>query len=150
MKKTILILVIVFLSVFISQVQAQNWQQVTTITGSAGQDTPYFSCNHTEWRITWSYTSNTQMSGIFAYVYDNNSNLLTSIVPGDTHFGLTYIHNQKGIFYLSIGAINVQSYTFTVEQDVSSIPETPALAALLFILLMLGTLTIKHRMKSTK
>jgi hypothetical protein len=129
------ILLLIFLSSSIALTGAASWSEVIQFTGSAGQDTPYFSCGHMEWRILWSLTLGSQGStgGIVAYVYDNRGDLVTTIAPwmNGARSGETYIHNHEGTFYLSISTINVASYTLTIEQDTESVPEFSPLTLLL-------------------
>jgi hypothetical protein len=139
-------LLIILLSSSIVLTSAASWSEVVQYTGSAGQDTPYFSCGHVEWRIRWSWQLGSQGStgGIVAYVYDNQSDLVTTIAPwiDGARSGVTYIHNHEGTFYLSISTTNVASYTFTIEQDTDSVPEfSPVVLLLLAIGLPIAVMT---------
>jgi hypothetical protein len=143
-------LLLILLSSSIALTRAASWSEVIQFTGSAGQDTPYFSCSHTEWRILWSWTLGSQglTGGIVAYVYDNQSDLVTTIAPwiGGARSGETYIHDHEGTFYLSISTTNVASYTFTIEQDTDSVPEfSPVILLLLAIGLPIAIMTAAKR-----
>ncbi len=139
-------LLLILLVSSIALTRAASWSKVIQFTGSAGQDTPYFSCSHIEWRILWSWTVGSQglTVGIVAYVYDNQGGLVTTIAPwiNGARSGETYIHNHEGTFYLSISTINVASYTFTIEQDTDSVPEfSPVILLLLVIGLSIAMVT---------
>lgn len=163
MRVTILSFVLLSFLLCSNFVWASSWVEVTRFTGSAGQDTPYFTCNHTEWRISWNYTSDPQFpesSGIVAYAYDNHTELVTLIAPGiginATHSGLTYVHNNQGTFYLKIIAENVTSYTFIIEQDIDSIPEFSSMFLLslfatgIFVAMILTRRQVRHHSQSQR
>ena len=60
--------------------------------------------------------------------------------------GVSYIHNQKGIFYMEI-ITNAENFTIIVEQDLDSIPEFPSWIILpLFLMATLSAIIVKKRL----
>jgi hypothetical protein len=47
--------------------------------------------------------------------------------------GASYIHGERGTFYLAISAANLAEYTIIIQQDIDSIPEAQGLIAILAI-----------------
>lgn len=115
----------------------ENWQEVTTFTGSGTQAyiTGYFTCNHTEWRIRWSYVpdSNHPEYALFTYLTYPQGESVSYIdfieepspYGSSNTSGISYIHNNNGTFYGKVDVANIESYTIIIEQDMDSIPEFP-------------------------
>jgi len=154
MRKTITIMLTVLISLILLEVvraSPEQWTEVTRFTGSTDQNTAYFVCNHNEWRVNWTYTPNPEYptaAGFACTIKDNVSLTIDSIYQSgnETTFGLTYLHNKAGTFYLTIGVANLVDYTIIIEQDLDSIPEYPI--GLLFAMLTIALVplaVLKHR-----
>jgi hypothetical protein len=91
-------------------------------------DTPYFYCDHTEWRIQWSFTPDPKKptnSSLAMYAFYSNGTMLTFISSGSDSAtaGVSDIHNNKGTFYLSIFVGYLLNYSIIIQQDIDSVPE---------------------------
>ena len=142
-----LLTIMLALSMSISLAKATNWVEVTRFTGSGTTD--YFTCEHVEWRIRWEYTPS-KLAVFGFYVYEKGEDVFfidSAFKMGDEETsGVSYIHNQEGIFYMDISAANIENYTIIVEQDVDSIPEFPSWIILpLFLVATLFAIIIKKR-----
>jgi len=121
-----------------------SWSEVTQFTGSRGYMTEDFTCTHVEWRMNWNYTpspSYPSLAGFSIVVYSINQDIsIASVMQmgNTTTNGTSYIHNQKGTFYLDIIVGNVENYVIVIEQDVDSLPEFSTMV--LLSLLLSGTL----------
>jgi hypothetical protein len=124
-----------------------NWSEVTRFTGS-GSDmytTDYFTCNHVEWRIRWEYVPHSEypestVFGITTYPQGEDVFYVDFIMKSGSEdtTGTSYIHDNKGTFYMKINIANTESYTIIIEQDLDSIPEFPSF--LILPLFMTATL----------
>ena len=119
-----LILLICTLSaiLFVSTSRAQNYQQVTTITGASDKTTNYFIIPSSEWRISWSYTPSSSggtyaVFSVFTYPKGETAIFIDSLMKmGTTETsGVTYVHQGNKEYYMKIGAANIDSYTITIE-----------------------------------
>lgn len=124
---------------------AASWIEVARLTGSADYTTDYFTCEHAEWRISWSYTpisAATEYAAFSCYVYSRNGSFIALISQdgGITTSGITYIHNRQGEFYLRFLVANLTGYAAIIEQDTESVPEFPS-TVLLLLLFATGTAT---------
>jgi hypothetical protein len=128
LKKALSILIILQISLLIGVCSAANWQQVTTITGATSQTTDYFHIPTKEWRITWQITptpgaEDLAVLGVFIYPKGESNHYVDSITKfaGNTqNSGTNYIHEGAKDYYLTIESANIQSYTFTIENDAQS------------------------------
>ena len=116
----------------------ENWQEVTTFTGSQSTVTGYFTCNHTEWRIRWSYVpdSNHPEYALFTYLTYPQGETVSyiDVIDGSSNTsGISYIHNNNGTFYGRVNVANIESYTIIIEQDMDSIPEFPNSLAIILV-----------------
>jgi len=154
MRKTTTLTLAVLISLMalgVSRASPEQWTEATRFTGSADQNTAYFTCNHNEWRLNWTYTPSPQyptLAGFACTIKDNESLTVDSIIQSgnESTSGLTYIHNKPGTFYLTIGVANLVDYTIIIEQDLNSVPEFPVglLFAMLIIAIVIAT-AIKRR-----
>jgi len=154
-----LLLVIIFSLSFFSFdavfASSSNWVEVTRFTGSGTTD--YFTSEHVEWRIRWEFTPNPLGHAFSVLVFEKEGDspsieqILQTTQDNETS-GVTYMHNKKGTFYMSITTAGIMDFTIIVEQDVNSIPEFPTwIIAPLFIITALATITCKRQMmKNTK
>jgi hypothetical protein len=127
--------------------------EVVRFEGATSQNTAYFTCDHAEWRINWSYTvipETGQYAGFAVTPCTNESHLIGSVngcilQMGNTSMeGLTYLHNRNGTFYLAISVANVQGYSIVIEQDVESVPE---FSAYMMILVMAAGVVIAYAVR---
>jgi hypothetical protein len=124
LQKIIIPTLIIILSIS-TIVYAENWQNVTTITGASSQTTNYFHISSGEWQIKWEITpaenaENYATIGIYAYPKGESNLYVTSILKfaGTTdNSGVNYVHEGNNDFYLVITSANIQSYKITIEQD---------------------------------
>ena len=129
MKKLNLLIICLLAAFLIAPAFANStWQEVTRYSGAGTQDTAYFTCNHAEWRLNWSYTPTpgSEQYVLFAVaVKSNESELVSTIYESGnaTTEGASYIHGERGTFYLAISAANLLGYTIIIQQDADSIPE---------------------------
>ena len=115
-----------------------NWFEVARFTGygTNAYSTNEFICNHAEWRIIWEYIPNSQDSNLtlFAvFVYPiqqgfRGPTYLDSIIRNGTEDtkGISFIHDYHGTFTLNINAVDTESYSIIIEQNIDSIPEFPS------------------------
>lgn len=134
-----------------------NWSEVTRFTGS-GTDihtTDYFTCDHVEWRIRWVYVPGSQypnLTSFSVFTYPQGEDIMyTDVImkmgAEDTN-GTSYIHDNKGTFYMKINVGGTESYTLIVEQDLDSIPEFPSWIILpLFLVVALFGIIIRKKFK---
>jgi len=159
-KIVLLVPVLVFLITVLASFNTasaapSNWNEVTSFTGSGSETytTDYFTCDHVEWRIRWEYVpdSNYPEYAIFSVMtYPQGEDVLyVSLIMksgSEDTSGVSYIHNNKGTFYMEISFANTQSYTIIVEQDLYSIPEFPSFLILpLFMIATLLTVIVYRR-----
>jgi hypothetical protein len=130
-----------------------NWSEVTRFAGSGTEmyTTDYFTCDHVEWRIRWEYIPDSTSTVFWVYTYPQGEdalyiNAIWKTGANDTS-GISYIHNNKGTFYMKIGVSNTQNYTIIVEQDLDSIPEFPSflILPLFMITTLLAIIVYKRR-----
>ena len=105
-----------------------NWSEVTRFTGSGTEmyTTDYFTCDHVEWRIRWEYVdSEYTVFNVFTYPQGEDAIFIDAIIKmgSEDTSGASYIHDNKGTFYMKINVANTESYTIIVEQDLDSVPE---------------------------
>lgn len=165
MKVKIVLLSILFFSTTmlgiskIASATPPNWSEVVRFTGSTSEHytTDYFTCNHVEWRIRWEYVPDPSYSNftrfmVFTYPQGEDTLFIDSIYKAgasDTE-GISYLHNNKGTFYMEINVLYTQSYTIIVEQDLDSIPEFPSLIILpLFMFASLLAVLVYRRKRFT-
>ena len=110
--------------------------------------------DHIEWRIRWEYVPsfqypNSTVFGVVTYPQGEDimySDFIMKMGTEDTT-GISYIHNNKGTFYLELSIANTESYTIIVEQDVNSIPEFPSWIILpIFLITTLVALTARKKL----
>ena len=134
-----------------------NWSEVVRFTGSGTEQytTNYFTCDHVEWRIQWSYVPDPNypqytVFSVVTYPQGEDTFYVDFIMKtgGSDTSGTSYIHNNQGTFYSKINVANTQSYTIIIEQDLDSIPEFPSF--LILPLFMIATIlaVIVYRKKS--
>jgi len=149
MSGLVLLTIMLAMLMMISLVEATNWVEVTRFTGSGTTD--YFTCEHVEWRIRWEYTPS-KMAVFTVFVYEKGEDVwfIDSVYKtGDEETsGVSYIHNQKGTFYMDISAANIENYTIIVEEDVDSISEfTPATLAIVLITVSILAVALSKKFK---
>ena len=120
----------------------ENWSEVTRFEGSGTEqyNSPYFTCNHSEWRIRWNYTPvspSNYSTFIVVTTPQDEIGWVSYIVKHEniTTNGISQIHNKSGTFYSAINVANLESYSVIIEQDLDSIPEYPSAIILLAIIL---------------
>ncbi len=138
----------------------ENWQEVTRFTGSGtqGYNTGYFSCNHTEWRIRWSYVPDSSHPeyALFSFLTYPQGEIVSYIDfisegGGSNTSGISYIHNNNGTFYGKVNVANTESYTVIIEQDMDSIPEYPnSLAIILASVVFLFSAALWRKRSSVR
>lgn len=148
----ILLLVLSFVLVSLPEIEAIEWVEVARFTGSEtlpGEHlfTDYFTCHHVEWRILWEFAPSSKylgwaVFGIVVYEKGEDVRLPEYVIEmsKEEESGVTYIHDQEGIFYMEINAQNTANFTVIVEQDVDSIPEFPSW--IIIPLFVIATLTV--------
>jgi hypothetical protein len=138
-RKLLPIIIIIFSAAIVtiaSSVTGQNYQQVTTITGSNTQTTDYFKIPSGEWRVKWSYTPSTDypsfaVFSVFVYPKGETTMFVESIIQSGANntSGVTYIHQGNREYYMKINAANINGYTIIIEaeqpQPSPTIPEIP-------------------------
>jgi hypothetical protein len=144
---------------------SENWSEVFRFTGSKPLTGIYaesddFICEHAEWRIRWEYVPDSTMGDVatFAvYTYRRDETGATDLInvtarvlePEDTS-GISYIHEETGVFYMEILYNSVESYTVIVEQDLNSIPEFPSWIILPLVLaITLFSIIFKRKLTSS-
>ena len=147
MGLTILLLLTVISGIVFGS--SADWSEVTRFTGSGTTD--YFTCEHVEWRFRWEYdASQYSVFSIFVYEQGEDVFFIDSVFKSGTEetSGISYIHDHEGIFYMDIGAANIENFTVIVEQDLNSIPEFPSWIILpLFLIATLLALIFRRRMR---
>ena len=132
------------------------WSEVTSpILGAGTQNitTDHFTCNHSEWRIRWEFSTDYPPEVLFSvHTYPRGEDVLfiDSIVKmvDVESVGTSYIHNKTGTFYMKINTVYCWSYTIIVEEDLHSIPEfSPILILPLSMIAVLLAFTIYRRRK---
>jgi hypothetical protein len=131
-----LLVVCIGLVIRVGQASSGTWVEVIRFEDAVSQNTAYFTCDHAEWRINWSYSTDPQTgqyAGFAVTAYNNESQDVGAIMQmgNITTEGTSYIHNKQGTFYLAISVANVVGYVVVIEQDVESIPEFPAIWVIL-------------------
>ncbi len=149
---------------FSTQVEAVNWQTVTTITGSDSKNSEEFHIGGSEWRIRWTYTPNgadpsLTMFSFFVYPHGETNNYVDYVSKsgsGGTS-GTLSIHEGPKLYYISILSANTPGYTLTVEYDADSVVSDSALAVIIFlaiglpiILIIIISVIIRKRVKKRK
>jgi len=129
-RKFFALLIVATVIALISTVQASNWSEVTSFSGSGSETytTNYFVCNHEEWMILWAYKPDPNYPdlaalAIFAYPQGETASYVASVFKmgsADT-IGWTFVHNKAGTFYLEISTANTQSYAISIYEDLESI-----------------------------
>jgi hypothetical protein len=110
-------------------VQAENWQQVKTASGTDEQSI-FFSIQSTHWRVHWQYEPELNYQGStgeYAYLGVNLFLQQGGILDDWEHQGgyITagdYEYYQAGDFQLRTYPANLASYHIIIEQDVDAIP----------------------------
>ena len=136
-----------------------NWSEVIRFTGSGTEQytTEYFTCDHVEWRIRWEYVPDPDYPeyaafSVYTYPQGEDTLFVDSIVKtgSEDTSGVSYIHNNKGTFYMKINVANTQNYTIIVEQDLDSIPEFSSILILLppFMLVTLLAVMVLRKSKT--
>jgi hypothetical protein len=127
---------------FTPSAQAANWQPATTITGTGSQTTNEFMVSGDSWRISWSFTPNSQFPSLtlfsfFVYRHGEDAQYLDDVIESgsDQTSGVMQLHGT-GLHYVRIEAANTRGYTLTVEYDSDSTVSDSSLA--LIIALVLG------------
>jgi hypothetical protein len=138
MKKSSLILVcLIFSAITLAHLKGasaspETWVEVTRFSGSGSTsfNTTYFTCEHIEWRIRWSYvpvSGQGESAGIIVFTYrQGEADYINWIFKfgAENTTGISNIQNQTGTFYMSITAAVTESFAVIVEQDITSpIPE---------------------------
>lgn len=127
-----------------------NWSEVIRFTGSGNEQytTEYFTCDHVEWRIRWEYVPDPdypEYAAFSVYTYPQGGDIpIDSIYKAGSEdtSGISYIHNNKGTFYMEIIVASTQSYTIIVEQDLDSIPEFSSILILLPLFMLVTLLAV--------
>jgi len=135
-EEIFLTLILLLLAVF--TVQAADWQTVKTFTGSGTDtyNTDNFSIPGSEWRITWSYTPDSQFPEMTLFnvvVYPKGETALyvdfiMKSGAADTS-GASYFHQGPGDYYLKINVANTEGYTITVQYDTESVPRAAGIGS---------------------
>jgi len=163
MKRSILPILLVLLCITIPAVHAADWQNVETFTGTSTQDTGYFKITATEWKIIWTYTPGSGITGDWA-VFGFNlfekggqfSELPLLKAGRNETSGTAYMHEGQKDYYLKISAANLAAtgYTITIEQDAETIPNpinSTIIGAVILIAaivaIILAVLLLKRRRK---
>jgi hypothetical protein len=168
MKKrtTALILILVAVTLVAASlstmpVEAANWQQVTTITGSGSKISDEFRISGSEWRIRWTYNTNVQDPSFtefsfFVYPHGETANYVDYVYDSDTS-GTLNIHEGPKLYYVNILAANTPSYTLTVEYDADNVVSDSLLAVVIFvaigvpiILIIVIAVVVRKRVKKRK
>ena len=132
---------------------SEDWNEVARFTGSG--TTNYFTCEHAEWRIRWEYKPEIFHFLFGVYVYEQGEDVffIEAITKSGNEQpnGVTYIHDQKGTFYLDITTANIDKFTIIIEQDLNSIPEFPSWAILPLVLtITLFSVVVKRKLYTVK
>ena len=103
MKRRILGLILpaIMLMMLVCSVGAAEWVEVTRFTGtwfqSGGEDiTPYFTCDHVDWRIRWEYTPADRYGGLvdtpffIINIYERNQIVDTITAGGEVEVALSW------------------------------------------------------------
>lgn len=124
---TVVTVVILFVSFCIVNVQAVNWQQVKTISGSGSLTTDEFMVNGTEWRIRWSYAPDAQFPDLtafsfFVYPHGETSTYVGHVIQykGEVTSGTLDMNDGTGLHYIRIITANTPDYTLTIEYNKAS------------------------------
>lgn len=141
-------------------VNAQNYQHVTTITGSNTQTTDYFKIPSGEWRIKWSYTPSSsypEFAVFSVFVYPKSEALFVeSIIQSGRNntSGVTYVHQGNREYYIKINAANINEYTIIIEAEQPepspTIPETAQLTTAVLAAIVTATLIIAKSSQKPK
>jgi hypothetical protein len=142
LKKKIMVLVLSLAAVafvtasFWPRAKAENWQPVTTISGSGEQISDEFHIKGSEWRIRWSYTLNAQVPSMtafsfFVYPHGETAVYVGSVVFPDETSGVLSIHEGPKLYYVNVVAGNTPGYTLTIEYDADSEVSDSTLAAII-------------------
>jgi hypothetical protein len=147
-----------------SPVEATNWQQVTTITGSDSKASDDFRISGSEWRIRWTYTPNGQNPSLTAFSFFVYPHGETDIYVGhvieygaSSTSGTLSIHEGPKLYYVEILAANTPGYTLTIEYDADSVVSDSTLAIIIFvaigvpiILIIVIAIVVRKRVKKRK
>jgi hypothetical protein len=166
-KPVFLLLIVAMISVMLTGfigvkvlASPENWQEVTSFTGSGTKAyfTGYFTCDHTEWRIRWSYVPDSSHPEYALFTFDTfpqgeTVSYIDSISEGggSNTSGISYIHNDNGTFRGKVNVANTESYTVIIEQDMDSIPEFPnSLAIILVSIVFIFSAALWRRRSSVR
>jgi len=137
----------------------ENWQEITRFTGSGTQAyvTQDFTCNHTEWRIRWSYVPESSHPDYALFMFETypqgeTVTYIDFIAEGGSSntSGISFIHNNNGTFYGKVNVANTQSFTVVIEQDLDSAPElSNPLVLIVVSAVFLGSIVLMKRKKLT-
>jgi hypothetical protein len=151
-KELVLILLSIFAIILITAtlVQAQTYQQVTTITGTSSQTSNYFNVPTSEWRISWSFATSTPTYSAFSFkIYKEGDTIPISAVvaPPNQFSHITYEHNsQPGNYCIQTYVADLISYTITIEAQQTTTPTptpvTPEFPLTAIVLSLIATVSI--------
>jgi hypothetical protein len=155
---------ILFVSSYPVFVQAADWQQIATITGSSSQISSEFMANGTEWRIRWSYVPNTQFPDLtafsfFVYPHGATDAYVGHVIQykGDVTSGVLDVNDGTGLHYVRIVAANTPSYTLIVEYNIESVTNDSFIFLIVglalgipIILIVIISVLVRKRVKKRK
>ena len=162
-ERTAVIIAVVFSLILLGSLSSvvfassANWVEIVRFTGygTNAYSTNEFTCNHAEWRIIWEYIPNSQDSNstVFAvFVYPiqqgfRGPTYLDSIIRNgaeDTK-GISFIHDYHGTFTLNINAVETESYSIIIEQNIDSIPEFHSWTILIVAISIVFSVSVNYR-----
>ena len=142
--------------------EAENWQPVTTITGSGEQVSSEFHIKGSEWRIRWSYAPNAQYPSMtvfsfFVYPHGESAAYVDSVVLPDERSGVLSLHGGPRLYYVRVVAGNTPGYTLVVEYDADSEVSDSTLAVVIgltigipIVLIVVMAVAVRRRVKARK
>lgn len=106
-----------------------NWVEVARFQGQQSTQTDLFTCNCTEWRISWQFDPGhwhfPELHGFTVETYPKGETVsyvdrINELANGNT-VGWHLIRNNAGTFYMKISAGLIENYTVSVEQNLNSL-----------------------------